>query len=110
MIDNELAGRNIMILRLEKGLSQQGLAEICSVTHQAVSKWENGAALPDMQTMLFLSRYFGVPIENMLTEDLAVEKPETEPIETPPPERLPPWAGSRSSAWRPSPAGTSSTK
>ena len=76
MIDNELAGRNIMILRLEKGLSQQGLAEICSVTHQAVSKWENGAALPDMQTMLFLSRYFDVSIESMLTEDLAVEKPE----------------------------------
>lgn len=76
MIDNERVGRNIMILRLEKGLSQQGLAEICSVTHQAVSKWENGAALPDMQTMLFLSRYFDVSIENMLTEDLAVDKPE----------------------------------
>ena len=76
MIDNERTGRNIMILRLEKGLSQQGLAEVCGVTHQAVSKWENGAALPDIQTMLFLSRFFDTPMEEMLTRELSTEPAE----------------------------------
>lgn len=53
MIDNQVVGGNMMLLRLEKGLSQQALASLCNVTHQAVSKWENGASLPDMQTLLF---------------------------------------------------------
>ena len=42
MINNQQVGRNMMLLRLQKGLSQQGLAEMCNVTHQAVSKWETG--------------------------------------------------------------------
>lgn len=68
-----------MLLRLQKGLSQQGLAEACNVTHQAVSKWETGAALPDMQTMLFLSRFFGVPMEDILSGDLSLDVQETAP-------------------------------
>ena len=79
MIDNERVGRNIMILRLEKGLSQQGLAELCSVTHQAVSKWEKGAALPDMQTLLFLSRYFDASMEDILTQELSLGEAEEQP-------------------------------
>ena len=73
MIDNQQVGRNMMLLRLQKGLSQQGLAEICNVTHQAVSKWETGAALPDVQTLLFLSKYFGVSMEDMLSVDLSLD-------------------------------------
>lgn len=65
-----------MLLRLQKGLSQQGLAEACNVTHQAVSKWETGAALPDMQTMLFLSKFFGVSMEEILSGDLSLDTPE----------------------------------
>lgn len=76
MIDNQQVGRNMMLLRLQKGLSQQGLAELCNVTHQAVSKWETGAALPDIQTVLFLSRYFGVSMEEMLSGDISLEAEE----------------------------------
>lgn len=73
MIDNQQVGRNMMLLRLQKGLSQQGLAETCNVTHQAVSKWETGAALPDVQTLLFLSKYFGVSMEDILNGDLSLD-------------------------------------
>lgn len=31
-------------LRKSKGLSQEGLAEKCSVTRQSVSKWETGVS------------------------------------------------------------------
>ena len=73
MINNQQVGRNMMLLRLQKGLSQQGLAEMCNVTHQAVSKWETGAALPDMETLLFLSKYFGVSMEEILSGVLSLD-------------------------------------
>lgn len=76
MIDNQQVGRNMMLLRLQEGLSQQGLAEMCSVTHQAVSKWETGAALPDMQTLLFLSKYYGVSMEEILSGDISLDTEE----------------------------------
>lgn len=89
MINNQQVGRNLMLLRLQKGLSQQGLAEMCNVTHQAVSKWENGAALPDMQTMLFLSKYYGVSMEAVLSGEISLdaeeEKAETLPAMPEPP-------------------------
>lgn len=78
MIDNQQVGRVIASLRREKGLSQQELAQVCSVTHQAVSKWEKGLALPDMQTMLFLSKFFGRSMEEMLTVTVEEAPPREE--------------------------------
>lgn len=79
MINNQQFGRNMMLLRLQKGLSQQGLAEMCNVSHQAVSKWETGAALPDIQTLLFLSKYFGVSMEEILSGDLSLDAQDAAP-------------------------------
>lgn len=47
-IDNEKVGKFIENLRKEKGLTQQDLADILSVSNQAVSKWEGGRNLPDI--------------------------------------------------------------
>ena len=46
------------------------------VSHQAVSKWENGAALPDLEALLKLSRLFGVSVEE-LTAGAETETDET---------------------------------
>lgn len=77
MIDNRNVGKTITALRQARGLSQQGLATLCTVTHQAVSKWENGIALPDMQTLLFLSKLFQVSMEDILTGQASPEPAET---------------------------------
>ncbi|MBQ4086246.1 MAG: helix-turn-helix transcriptional regulator, partial [Clostridia bacterium] len=66
MIDNARTGAFIAQLRQRAGMTQSQLANMMNVTHQAVSKWENGSALPDMQTMLNLSAVFGVTIEELL--------------------------------------------
>ena len=66
MIDTTTVGKSIAYLRKQKQMTQQGLAAAVNVSHQAVSKWENGVALPDMQTMLALSRLFGVSMEALL--------------------------------------------
>ena len=66
MLDNRTVGKTISQLRQANGMTQQQLAATMNVSHQAVSKWETGQALPDMQTMLDLSRLFGVSMEQLL--------------------------------------------
>ena len=39
-------GRKIKDFRLIKGITQETLAQELGVTPQAVSRWENGAAMP----------------------------------------------------------------
>lgn len=63
MIDNVKAGKTIAALRRDRGMTQKRLAEALNVSHQAVSKWETGAALPDIQTMLSLTQLFGITVE-----------------------------------------------
>lgn len=53
-------------LRLHKGLSQQELAELCSVHQTAVSQWEKGRTSPDRSTLLLLSEIFGVSTDYLM--------------------------------------------
>lgn len=64
-INNKTIGETISRLRLERGMTQQQLSSVIGVSHQAVSKWENGAALPDLEALLKLSRLFGVSVEEL---------------------------------------------
>ena len=68
MIDNRLVGRKIAALRQSNALTQQQLAALMNVSHQAVSKWESGQALPDIQTMLELTRFFGITVEQLISD------------------------------------------
>ena len=43
-------------LRKSKGISQEELAEKLDVSRQAISRWENGTALPDANNILALSK------------------------------------------------------
>ena len=79
MIDPVITGKTIAALRQQKGMSQQHLADLCSVTHQAVSKWENGLALPDIQTLLLISRHFGVSMEDILCGSIPAQEKDAAP-------------------------------
>ena len=84
MIDNKKVGLAIAQLRQSKNLTQQQLAACLNVSHQAVSKWENGAALPDVLTLMELSRMFGVTLEQLLNGEVAhVLETEDDPHENP---------------------------
>ncbi len=56
----------IRALRVEKGLSQEELAERVFVTRQAVSRWETGETVPNTETLKLLSEQFGVSINALL--------------------------------------------
>ncbi len=53
-------GETIRRLRQREGVTQEKLAEYLGITYQAVSKWENGAGLPDISLVVPLSNFFGV--------------------------------------------------
>lgn len=54
-------------LRLDKNVTQEVLAEVLGVSMQAVSKWENNVACPDIALLPVISSYFGVSIDYLLT-------------------------------------------
>jgi len=59
-------GIKLSELRTEKNLSQAELAELLYVSHQAVSKWERGLALPTIDNIIFLMQYYEVSLEEIL--------------------------------------------
>ena len=56
----------ILQLRMKKGFSQEDLAEKVFVTRQAVSRWENGETVPNIDTLKLLSKLFDVSINTLL--------------------------------------------
>ena len=59
-------GNTIKVLRTEKGINQEQLAEQLHVTRQAVSSWETGKTQPDIETMKQIAEYFGVSVERLI--------------------------------------------
>ena len=57
-------GKKIKTFRIGKGVTQEALAQELGVTAQAVSRWENGQAMPDITLLPALSVYFGVRIDD----------------------------------------------
>lgn len=53
-------------LRTSNGLSQEKLAEQLLVSRQAVSKWENGEAMPDIENMIALAKLYGVSLDKLV--------------------------------------------
>ena len=60
-------GEMIKELRGNKGISQEMLADVCGVSMQAVSKWENGQSCPDIAILPMLAEYFQVTADYLLT-------------------------------------------
>lgn len=56
-------------LRKKSGLSQEQLAEQLNVSRQAISKWEQGTAVPESEKLISISNYFGVTVDYLLKED-----------------------------------------
>ena len=64
----------ILYCRKKAGLSQEALAEQLGVSRQAVSKWETGEAVPEINKLLLLANAFGVTTDWLLCD----EEPEKE--------------------------------
>ena len=59
----------LIALRKENGWSQEDFAEKLDVSRQAISRWENGTALPDAQNILRISKLFNITADYLLNDD-----------------------------------------
>lgn len=88
-------GRRISQYRKALGVSQEELGARLGVSRQAVSKWETGAATPDMANLIALAKEFGVSVAE-LTETPEPQKHErTAESPEPPDHNRQPWGNMR---------------
>ena len=66
MLDSEKIGRQITLLRKEKGFTGEKLAELLDVSPQAISKWENGKCLPETALLPELAKALDCSIDTLL--------------------------------------------
>lgn len=59
-------GETIKRLRKEKGFTQDQLANLLNVTPQAISRWENNSAMPDISQLVPLANVFRVSTDTLL--------------------------------------------
>ena len=59
-------GNQILFLRKNMGITQEQLAQKLGITNQAVSKWEAGQCLPDIQLLPEIADFFNVSIDELM--------------------------------------------
>lgn len=57
---------NLKLFRKKSGLTQEQLAEKVGVSRQAIAKWENGDALPDIDNLVALADIYEVTIDSLV--------------------------------------------
>ncbi|MBD5522389.1 MAG: helix-turn-helix transcriptional regulator [Lachnospiraceae bacterium] len=64
-------------IRKKEGISQEQLAERIGVTRQAITKWETGKGLPDVENMVIIAEIFKTTIDELLMNSVTKKTPET---------------------------------
>ena len=75
---NNNFSENIKKIRKDNNLSQEQLAEELGVSRQAISKWESGAAYPEMDKIITICKKYNVNIDDLLHKDIKEVKGEEE--------------------------------
>ncbi|HIR32211.1 MAG TPA: helix-turn-helix transcriptional regulator [Candidatus Faecousia faecavium] len=66
-------GKRIAMLRRQKELRQEDLAQMLEVSPQAVSKWENDQTCPDITLLPRLAEILGVTVDELLSGKTEVQ-------------------------------------
>ena len=62
---------NLKLIRKERNLSQEALAEMIDVSRQAVSKGEQGGGYPEVEKLLLLSSKLNISLDNLMSTEFA---------------------------------------
>lgn len=65
-MDNNKIGLYLQNKRKEKNITQKELADIMGVTYQAVSRWEKGDSIPDLDSLDNLANFYKISIDDIL--------------------------------------------
>ena len=64
-----IISKNLAMLRKDKGLTQAELAEKLNYSDKAVSRWEHGDTLPDVNVLNELCEFYGITLNDLISED-----------------------------------------
>lgn len=70
----QIVAKNLANLRKNKKITQTELAEQFGYSDKAISKWENGDTLPDIQTLYQLCEFYNVSLDFLVNEQSFDEK------------------------------------
>lgn len=70
----QIIAKNLANLRKNKKITQTELAELFGYSDKAISKWENGDTLPDIQTLYQLCEFYNVTLDFLVSEQSFDEK------------------------------------
>ena len=73
-------GQTIKTLRRNADMTQERLAALLSISPQAVSRWENGSAMPDISLLPPLANIFNVTTDYLLGVDISENRERVEEI------------------------------
>ncbi len=73
-------GTIIKKLRAENGTTQDMLANAIGITPQAISRWESGAAYPDIELLPLIADYFSVSIDELIGYKLSAREKALESV------------------------------
>ncbi len=67
-------GQKLKDIRKNEGLSQEQLAEKIGVSRQAITKWETGKGLPDIENMIILAEIFKTTLDDLVSQAMPQTK------------------------------------
>lgn len=70
----KIVAKNLANLRKNKKITQTELAEQFGYSDKAISKWENGDTLPDIQTLYQLCEFYNVTLDFLVNEQSFEDK------------------------------------
>lgn len=65
----------LAVLRKNKGITQEALAEKLNVSRQAVAKWESGQAYPDISNLIQISNLMNVTVDYLVRDGECMMSP-----------------------------------
>lgn len=72
MFSMEEIGRKILSLRKSRNMTQVNLADKLGITYQAVSSWERGNSMPDIEKLPEIAKLFEISIDELIGESKVV--------------------------------------
>ncbi|MDE5779965.1 MAG: helix-turn-helix domain-containing protein [Lachnospiraceae bacterium] len=62
-------GEKLKNFRMSAGMTQEQIAEEINVSRQTISNWENGKSLPDVISLIKISDFYQISLDDLLKGD-----------------------------------------
>ena len=77
----QIIASNLVTLRKNKGLTQMELAEKLNYSDKAISRWEHGDTLPDINMLCELCNFYGITLNDLVSENFTIDEENKNPRE-----------------------------